>query len=142
MRDTSLGNVTMKLTLYLALFLALCVSVDASPVKKVSMVVTAYHGPCKRCGTGKYTRSGKLASRGGVAADLRYYRGYEFKINGKWYPVDDSGVCGRHRADLRKPFKTCKEARQWGRKKIMVEVRRAKSSSTHPRLGKAANRSK
>lgn len=70
------------------------------------------------------TASGKKAKPGTIAADTRYYpMGTVFYIPGYGYGVvEDTGgdIKGRRRLDLF--YKTHKEARQWGRKRLQAVV--------------------
>ncbi len=123
MHFSSVVAIMRRHALLFALFLALSSPVAAFGAKKVSLYITAYDANCKRCGTGHYTRYRTLASRGGVAADPRYYPpGTKFKINGRWYTMDDTGgfIKGPRHIDLR--LRTHAEAQCWGRHRITIEV--------------------
>src|SRR5687768_16794720 len=69
--------------------------VSAAPVLGKTMMVkaTAYDAQCKRCGTGKYTRTGTIARRGIVAVDSRVIPyGSRVHVPGyAWLIAEDSG---------------------------------------------------
>jgi 3D (Asp-Asp-Asp) domain-containing protein len=82
------------------------------------VLLTAYHGPCRRCHTGRLTRSGRRAQTEGIACPPRFYRRHaRVRVLGRLLPCDDTGgaIQGWH-FDLR--VATHAQAERFGVKRV------------------------
>ncbi len=94
----------------------------------LKVTVTAYHAPCKKCGTKSRTYTGTNASLPGVAVDPKVIPlGSKVKINGIWYLADDVGPKGK-RVDIRlsNGKNAHEKAKAYGKKHLTITVKKKK----------------
>lgn len=92
----------------------------------IRVAVTGYcAGPCRVCGTNRITARGTLASRNRtVAADWRYYPpGTVVYIGNQKFVVSDTGGAVKGRYHLDRCFRTHREAKQWGKRKLTIRIK-------------------